>query len=169
MLFDPNKTYPQDDVGCYRELVGRVVGHRAPDRVAVETPEGTFTGIWHRDPPPVGSTATIRIYDSGGGFYPDNQIVGYRTNNQRGKAVGDELRYYGDGGCVSEAAEAFCTSAEPSRFEVLSELARCKRERDEARAERDVWHTRAVAHRQARENSERALDRIQAVMKEIGP
>lgn len=81
-LFDPSLVYPTDDVGCYVELIGEVVSvddQDDPDdevRVDVRTDWGTFDG-YTVHPPKVGYTATVRVYDAGGGFYPDNRIVAW--------------------------------------------------------------------------------------------
>lgn len=81
-LFDRSLVYPMDDVGCYVELTGEVVAVGEQDhpddevRVEVRTDRGTFDGYTVR-PPKVGHTATVRVYDAGGGFYPDNRVVAW--------------------------------------------------------------------------------------------
>lgn len=82
-LFDHRYVYPSDDVGPYVELKGTViaVGDHLGDAcsVKVETDKGTFTGYWNHPTtsPKVGYNASIRIYDAGGGWYPDNRITGW--------------------------------------------------------------------------------------------
>lgn len=92
IVFDPNVAYPSDRYGGeYQEFEGEAVevepwephapGSCVADddvRVVVELPNGErFTG-YTKAPPPLGVTARIRIYNAGGGFYPDNQIQGWR-------------------------------------------------------------------------------------------
>ena len=86
-LFDPNLVYPSDsEGGRYIELDGAVVElvHVLPNgerMLRVSTPKGIFTGF-SRFPgtyePQIGDLATIRIYDAGGGHYPDNRITSLR-------------------------------------------------------------------------------------------
>ena len=86
-LFEPDVVYPRDDTGCYIELEGEVI--EVDDEslselecvyeVKVRTEKGDFSG-WtdgppNIKPPAVGYRARIRIYNSGGGWYPDDKIV----------------------------------------------------------------------------------------------
>jgi len=81
MLFDRSLVYPvENGVGAYVELVG-VITAVADELsncfpVTVKTNKGTFVGYWHHPTtsPPLGSNATIRIYDGG---YLDDRIVGW--------------------------------------------------------------------------------------------
>jgi hypothetical protein len=82
-LFDHALAYPQDGVGPYTELDGivtRVGTQDEPDdevAVTVKTADhGELTGYTPR-PPKVGYTARIRVYECGGGWYPDNRIMGW--------------------------------------------------------------------------------------------
>lgn len=83
-LFDPNVVYPLDEVGPYIELEGKVahVGKQDnPDHevlVTVQTKHGEFKGVTSRPPRP-GFSARIRVYNAGGGFYPDNRITGWSS------------------------------------------------------------------------------------------
>jgi hypothetical protein len=96
-LFEPNVVYPSDRTGGgYVEFEGPVVEVGDPldtssgmleMPVVVRTEKGDFRG-WtncpsHHGPLRVGDRATIRVYDSGGGWYPDDRIVGWT----RGAAV----------------------------------------------------------------------------------
>ena len=90
MLFEPGLVYPSDDVGFYDDLTGEVVSVKRHDSdddydygsVDVKTEHGIFTG-WTlvKYLPKIGYSATIRVYDAGGGFYPDNRITGWRAND----------------------------------------------------------------------------------------
>ena len=81
ILFDYSLVYPRDECGCYIELDGYVtsIGEPLSDSFSVEvnTKLGTFTGYARNyfQIPNIGCRATIRIYDSGGGWYPDDRIV----------------------------------------------------------------------------------------------
>lgn len=83
-MFDRNFIYPQDHIGPYIELSGIVVKvgeyfGQEDVSVSVETDKGVFTGYhWFKHLPSVGYEVRIRIYDAGGGWYPDNRIVGWR-------------------------------------------------------------------------------------------
>lgn len=86
-LFDPNLVYPQDRTGVYADLEGVVTAVGEPlgndVLVTVETDRGVFLGWTYvpldQDPVvKIGYLATIRVYDAGGGFYPDNRIVSWR-------------------------------------------------------------------------------------------
>lgn len=80
-LFDDNLVYPRDEYGCYIETDGYVisVGEPLSDcfSIGVSTKFGTFVGYAssHFHVPNIGCIATIRIYDIGGGWYPDDRIV----------------------------------------------------------------------------------------------
>jgi len=110
-LFDPDLVYPCSNGGRYIDLTGTIIeaadwhadlglsAHTEPIRVKVKTEKGDFTGYWDGRPsrlicywdgppsrltrmPKVGGKATIRIYDSGGGWYPDNEIVTCELENE---------------------------------------------------------------------------------------
>ena len=80
-LFDYSKF--EDDYGAiYIELIGEVIHIGEPlsrdAAVKVKTNEGVFTGYYLASHlPKVGYFAKIRIYDSGGGWYPDDRIVAW--------------------------------------------------------------------------------------------
>ena len=86
---DGHRSSPSDRIGPYVELVGEVVkvGEPGFDSVAitVKTDKGTYMGYWEGPPsergnvrtPKLGQWARIRIYDAGGGWYPDNTISGW--------------------------------------------------------------------------------------------
>lgn len=91
-LFDPNLVYPCDSTGPYTELGGTIVSVGEPLHdddldnsvaVKVETSEGAFTGYltYSRMLPEVGYRAIIRLYRSGGGWYPDDRIVGWSSED----------------------------------------------------------------------------------------
>ena len=75
--------YPSNRNGRYVELVGKVIGVGEPltDSVAitVETRRGTFTGYYGKPDalPKIGYEANVRVYEGGGGWYPDNEIVSW--------------------------------------------------------------------------------------------
>ena len=89
-LFDPHLVYPSDhEGGRYVEFTGPVVKVGTFDAgnsqlleisLTVRTDWGEFKGCW-RTPrsstfkPQTGMEATIRVYDSGGGWYPGHRIV----------------------------------------------------------------------------------------------
>lgn len=84
-LFDPKLAYPRDEMGCYIEFTGEVVGVSGdPDsdfysaEVFIASRNETGRGYSRRPAPSVGDVATLRVYDSGGGWYPDDKIVGWR-------------------------------------------------------------------------------------------
>lgn len=90
-LFDPNLVYPSDEVGPHVDLEGIVIGvgvqfypeyswDEVP--VLVKTEYGNFTGYTSR-PPKAGYRATIRVYNSGGGWYPDDRIIGWTNDKER--------------------------------------------------------------------------------------
>lgn len=90
-LFDPNLVYPSDaEGGRYLELEGTIVDVSAAIAYrglitipcVVRTDRGDFHGfartpMGNRLLPEVGWFATIRVYDLGGGWYPDHRIVSY--------------------------------------------------------------------------------------------
>lgn len=88
-LFEPNLVYPSDrDGGRYVELEGTLIEVRAPLSekadypCKVQTTKGVFdafTGYVGSFVPEVGQLVTVRIYDAGGGWYPDNRITSRRT------------------------------------------------------------------------------------------
>ncbi len=80
-LFDPRFVYPSDRIGRYQEFEGDVVDARWDDEVTfltVRTEYGDFEGVVRRrirtGRP---KRACIRVYDIGGGFYPDHLIQEY--------------------------------------------------------------------------------------------
>lgn len=88
--FDLDVVYPSDSIGPYVELSGTVTRVDAEyGGIDVEVEEGgapfVVTGyneLYRQRPehaPRVGYTAQVRIYMSGGGFYPDNKIMGWRS------------------------------------------------------------------------------------------
>ena len=96
-LFDPAVSYPSDrEGGEYLEFEGPVVevgepldttGDMLEMSAVVRTEKGDFRG-WTNYPARygrlrVGDRATIRVYNSGGGWYPDDRITGWT----RGAAV----------------------------------------------------------------------------------
>ena len=86
-LFDNRYVYSCDSVGEHRDLEGKVV-YVDPDpidecvAVDVDTEYGVIQGFTYTDThlPKVGYTATIRVYNSRGGWYPDDRIVGWIRN-----------------------------------------------------------------------------------------
>lgn len=78
LFADRSVTYPSDEIGgTYMDLTGQIVeeGGRG---ITVETAKGTFRAFYGHPPPEeslLGSTATIRCYDWGGGWYPDNRVL----------------------------------------------------------------------------------------------
>ena len=85
LQFDPNLVYPTDDVGPFIDINGIVIKAdkgvkkegsfllEEPIYVVVDTEYGNISGF-ARMQAEIGMKATIRVYDSGGGFYPDNTI-----------------------------------------------------------------------------------------------
>jgi hypothetical protein len=85
-LFDRKYVYPSDGIGEYVTLEGPVVAFKVFEdrellKVTVRTKHGDMTG-WAEgrmaDATDIGNVkqATIRVYNAGGGFYPDNRITG---------------------------------------------------------------------------------------------
>lgn len=90
-LFEPGVSYPSDrEGGEYIEFEGPVIEVGKPldetsdmreTPVTVRTDKGDLRG-WATFPsrcgtPVVGDRATIRVYASGGGWYPDNKVTGW--------------------------------------------------------------------------------------------
>lgn len=91
-LFDPNLVYPCDrEGGRHVDLEGVITkvgdidigGEQLREvSVTVQTKHGPYTGFV-RYPrtsafcPEPGHHATIRVYDCGGGWYPDNRIISW--------------------------------------------------------------------------------------------
>lgn len=90
MLFSPNFVYPNDGKSDYVELEGRITFVEPKQfrdgayQIDVVTDHGVFTGYWDGPPsitgPEIGYMARIRVYRSGGGYYPDNEIRGWTTD-----------------------------------------------------------------------------------------
>lgn len=81
-LFDPDFVYPSDEMGPYVDLEGTVIGVSEFGSVKVAVPEhGEFTGyneaMFEKIQAKAGDKVTIRVYDAGGGWYPDNKIVSW--------------------------------------------------------------------------------------------
>ena len=93
-LFEPGFVYPCDGIGEYEDLTGEIVGVDEFDddddcvavKVKIEGIEGcgVITGFWRlpstRSAPKLGHYAKIKVYRSGGGFYPDDIITGWSVN-----------------------------------------------------------------------------------------
>lgn len=76
-LFDPRIVYPCDGVGPYTDVDG-VVTEAGERTCRVRAPEGEFIAGYAGFPaPPVGSAATVRVYQQGGGHYPDHRLRGW--------------------------------------------------------------------------------------------
>lgn len=81
-LFERGLVYPRDHVGPYVELDGDVVevGEPMGDsvKITVRAEYGRISG-WADGPflrvADGAKRARVRVYDSGGGFYPDNRVV----------------------------------------------------------------------------------------------
>ena len=88
-LFKQNIVYPTDSYGGeYVDLDGTIIDVGEPllceqYGVKVMTSEGAFDGFTHEMtmgfPPKIGHFATIRIYNAGGGWYPDNRIISWKV------------------------------------------------------------------------------------------
>lgn len=83
-LFERSRgvVYPSDQYGEYIELEGEVTWVEAdednePYSAKVHTPEGTFDCFGTGQKPAVGYRARVRIYNAGGGWYPDDRIIGW--------------------------------------------------------------------------------------------
>lgn len=92
VTWNHNLIYPTDSTGPYQEFEGKIV--KVEDlrdiglaKVFLEvTGVGELSGYWHIPDhhrheeswlPPVGGTARIHCYDAGGGWYPDDKIMGW--------------------------------------------------------------------------------------------
>lgn len=98
-LFNPNKpkqkvedrfkNAPSDDVGKYIELTGVVVAvgesyfepdpRFEPEQIGVDVKmdNGVVYHAFTTSPPKVGYKATVRHYQWGGGWYPDDKVVAW--------------------------------------------------------------------------------------------
>lgn len=85
--------YPSDRTGEYVDLEGVVIMSDDEDdafkdeerKVVVKTKSYGEKDGWTFEGaavPPVGAIATIRCYRWGGGWYPDDRIVGWRLANE---------------------------------------------------------------------------------------
>ncbi len=86
-LFHDEFVYPSDENGRYTELTGEVIGVGEPISndvaVKVQTNLGEFVGYYlAKYAPKIGYFAKIRIYEIGGGHYPDNQIKGWSRDKE---------------------------------------------------------------------------------------
>lgn len=74
-IFQPELVYPCDGTGEYTDFEGLVVGS-SENSLIVRTPwgdiEGHFSGPLKQGLP---KKAVIRLYNSGGGWYPDDIIT----------------------------------------------------------------------------------------------
>jgi hypothetical protein len=89
-----NYTYPRDNIGEYQDLVGPIIAYTAEyDRtwtITISTAAGDSQGFLEGSSdykegtrlPRIGGQATIRIYDWGGGWYPDDRVMGYDTSTE---------------------------------------------------------------------------------------
>lgn len=85
--FDPKVVYPSDDHGQYVELPGRIVYAGSQIRVhdydqfpvtldvGDDDEYSGFTGHMGSVVPKIGDPAVIRVYNAGGGWYPDNVVT----------------------------------------------------------------------------------------------
>jgi hypothetical protein len=83
-LFEPDVVYPRDGKGCrYIDLTGTIVSVDEPDedgwfKVDVRTDRGSWDGYGCQPKlPKVGYTAVVRVYDWGGGYYPENHLISW--------------------------------------------------------------------------------------------
>ena len=83
ILFDPHLVYPRDSTGPYIDLDGIIIESKRVDLTGdiqgwaiIHTSKGDFEGYARRQPK-VGYHARIHVYDSGGGWYPDNLFLSY--------------------------------------------------------------------------------------------
>ena len=78
-LFDRNYAYPCDDVGPYVEIEGTLVSSKDGAAIVEVPGRGRYTvyneAMLDRFKPDPGDRARIRVYDAGGGFYPDDKLV----------------------------------------------------------------------------------------------
>jgi hypothetical protein len=83
LLFNPHLVYPSDEFGPYLELVGQIVSVNSPLSggevgVKVKTERGQFTAYVCKhmsDFVGMAKWVRVRVYDSGGGWYPDNRVM----------------------------------------------------------------------------------------------
>lgn len=97
VVWNPCLVYPSDSTGPYQDFEGKIT--KAIDlcdmgcvRVTIEVEGvGELSGYWHipdsrrGDPtcvPPVGGKARIHVYNAGGGWYPDDEVVGWSGGPQ---------------------------------------------------------------------------------------
>jgi len=83
-LFEPGLVYPSDSTGPYVDLEGEVVavkGSALEDEddyfARVRTPKGEFECVGKKPGPERGYRARIRVYRSGGGWYPDDIVISW--------------------------------------------------------------------------------------------
>ena len=82
-LFDRKYVYPCDHIGEYVEREGRIVEWEYHEgigsKVTIQTKHGHRWTGWAEggmaSPSCWAKIARIRIYDAGGGFYPDNRVT----------------------------------------------------------------------------------------------
>jgi hypothetical protein len=88
IFWNPCLVYPRDHTGQYQEFEGKIVKSSVcGERLVQVTLEvegiGELSGYWRtlsdttKSLPPIGGTACIRVYDAGGGWYPDNKIMSW--------------------------------------------------------------------------------------------
>jgi len=80
---------PWDFIGPYVEATGLVIAVESIDQddpegqteVTIRTPDGSTARGWilSRRAPKVGYTATIRLYEAGGGWYPDDRVTSWSS------------------------------------------------------------------------------------------
>jgi len=83
LLFNPHLVYPSDEFGPYLELVGQVTSVNDPLSggevgVKVQTERGQFTAYvckFMAEAVKMGKWVRVRVYDVGGGWYPDNRVM----------------------------------------------------------------------------------------------
>jgi|SRR5579863_6449648 len=89
-LFDPKYALPCDEVGPFEDVVG-IVTYVDDERlthgevqVKVMTEFGEFTGYTGGSThvPKVGYAARMHIYQIGGGWYPDDRVVGWSSSGR---------------------------------------------------------------------------------------
>lgn len=85
-MFKNGVEYPRDDVGEFIEVQGPAIDivDGEPAKITIQSPDGEITGWAHghlaeaaRQLRTVGQYI-VRVYHCGGGFYPDNRVVGWR-------------------------------------------------------------------------------------------
>ncbi len=83
-LFEPGLKYPRDRVGEYVDVIGEVVLFEEDGCVTISTSYGNIRGWTDEDGPitryamqnpGVLKYAHIRVYNAGGGWYPDNKLI----------------------------------------------------------------------------------------------